>query len=86
MEGSMKEAGKTIICTAQVSILGKMDENMMASTIWTRNTDLEFTFGQMDEDTKETGLMESSTEKENISSQMEQLKQEFGRKENELDG
>lgn len=82
----MKEVGKTIICTAQVSILGKMDENMTASTIWTRNTDLEFTFGQMDEDTKEIGLMESSTEKENISFQMEQLKLEYGRKENELDG
>jgi hypothetical protein len=86
MEGSMKEVGKTIICMAQVSILGKMDENMTASTIWTRNTDLEFTFGQMDEDTKEIGLMESSTEKENISFQMEQLKLEYGRKENELDG
>lgn len=86
MEGSTKEVGKTIICTAQVSILGKMDENMTESTIWTRNTDLVFTFGQMDEDTKEIGLMESSTEKENISFQMEQLKLEYGRKENELDG
>ena len=74
MEEPMKVLGKIIICMAKEFTLGVMEENMMESITWIRNTDMESTIGLMGDDMKDIGEMESNMVKENIFCLMELLR------------
>ena len=58
-----RETGKIITCMVMESILGRMEENMMASTSKIGSMVSEFILGQMDVNMKVSGKTDASMEK-----------------------
>ena len=55
IKGNTMESGRIIRCTVRESLLGKMAESMMESTLMIRNKDMVYLHGQMEGSTKGTG-------------------------------
>ncbi len=86
MAGSLLATGKTTICTARVSTLGRTGASMTGSIKMIGSMGLGCTFGKTVVLMKAFGRMASSTEKAYIDNRICQIAEGVGRMANELNG